>query len=109
VGGDFFDSVPKGADAHILKGVIHDWPDEDATKILRNIRRAIRPGGALLLVEGLVDSADCPAGVSELVMLVIGGREGTEDELRSLLAVSGFTLARVIPTGRSSLIECHPV
>jgi SAM-dependent methyltransferase len=109
VGGDFFDSVPEGADAYILKGVIHDWPDEDATKILRNIRRAIRPGGTLLLVEGLVDSADCPAGVRELLMLVIGGRERTEGEFRSLLAAGGFDLTRVIPTGRSTLMECHPV
>ena len=109
VGGDFFDSVPEGADAYILKGVIHDWPDVDAAKILRNVRRAIRPGGTLLLVEGLVDSADRPAGVSELLMLVIGGRERTEGEFRSLLSASGFALSRVIPTGRSSVMECHPV
>jgi SAM-dependent methyltransferase len=107
VGGDFFDSVPEGADAYILKGVIHDWPDEDAARILRNIHRAIRPGGVLLLVEGMVDSAACPAGVSELLMLVIGGRERTEDEFRSLLAASGFSVTRVIPTGRSPLLECH--
>jgi hypothetical protein len=60
VDGDFFDSVAEGADAYILKGVIHDWPDEDAARILRNTRRAIPPGGTLLLVEGAVDSSVRP-------------------------------------------------
>jgi O-methyltransferase domain len=109
VGGDFFDSVPDGADAYILKGVIHDWPDEDAAKILGNTRRAMRPGATLLLVEALSDSASSPAGISELLMLVIGGRERTEKEFRTLLAASNFALTRIIPTGRSTLIECHPV
>ena len=109
VGGDFFNSVPEGADAYILKGVIHDWPDADAAKILHNVRRAIRSDSTLLLVEGLVDSADSPSGFSELLMLVIGGRERTEEEFRSLLAAAGFDVSRVVPTGKSTLIECRPI
>lgn len=109
VGGDFFDSVPEGGDAYVLKGVIHDWPDDDAARILRNIRRAIRPGGTLLLIEGIVDSSTRPVGLMELLMLVIGGCERFEGDFRSLLAATGFELARIIPTEASSLIECHPV
>lgn len=108
VGGSFFDSVPGGADAYLLKGVIHDWPDDDAARILRNTRRAIRPNGTLLLIEGVVDSAKRPVGLMELLMLVIGGRERTEAEFRSLLGATGFSLTRVIPTEGSSLLECHP-
>jgi hypothetical protein len=109
VGGNFFDSVPEGADAYLLKGVIHDWPDDDAMKILRNTRCAIRPDGTLLLVEGIVDLAGHPVGPMELLMLVIGGRERTEAEFRSLLAATGFSLTRIIPTEASPLIECRPV
>jgi len=106
--GNFFVSVPEGADAYLLKGVIHDWPDEDAAKILRNTRRAIRPGGTLLLIDNIVDSTARPPGLMELLMLVLGGRERTEADFRALLAASGFAISRIIPTEASSVIECHP-
>ncbi len=109
VGGNFFDSVPEGADAYLLKGVVHDWPEDDAAKILRNTRRAIRPDGTLLLIEGIVDLAGRPVGPMELLMLVIGGCERTQAEFRSLLAATGFSLTRIIPTEASTLIECRPV
>lgn len=108
VGGSFFDSVPEGADAYIMKGVIHDWEDEDAARILGCVRRAIRADGTLVLVESLVDSVERPAGLADLLMLVIGGRERTEADFRRLLASAGFALARVIPTEASSLIKAHP-
>jgi O-methyltransferase domain/Dimerisation domain len=109
VGGSFFDSVPEGADAYVLKGVLHDWPEEDAAKILRNTRRAIRRDGTLLLVEGIVDLGRRPTGPMDLLMLVIGGRERTQAEFRSLLAATGFHLTRIIPTEASPIIECRPV
>ncbi len=108
VGGDFFDSLPAGVDAYLLKGVIHDWPDDDADRILRNVRRAIRADGTLLLVEAL-DSAARPAGFGDVLMLVIGGRDRSETEFRALLAATGFAVARVIATEANSVIECSPV
>ncbi len=108
VGGNFFDSVPEGADAYLLKGVIHDWPDEDAAKILRNTRRAMRPGGTLLLIENIVDSTARRPGLMELLMLVLGGRERREADFRTLLAASGFAISRIVPTEVFSVIECHP-
>lgn len=108
VGGNFFDSVPGGADAYLLKGVLHDWPDDDAVSILRNTRAAIRPDGTLLLIENILDSAARPAGLIDLLMLVIGGRERTEADFRSLLDSTRFSLIRIIPTEASWVIECHP-
>ena len=107
-GGDFFDSVPAGAEAYLLKGVLHDWPDDDAARILRNVRRAIRPDGTLLLIE-TVDSDTRPAGLGDLLMLVIGGRDRREADFRALAAATGFALTRIIRTEASSVIECNPV
>src|SRR5438445_12265747 len=54
VAGDFFESVPAGADAYLLKSVIHDWNDRQAIRILENCRRAIPPGGTLLVIEPMM-------------------------------------------------------
>jgi len=93
----------------VLRWLLHDWPDDDAARILRNTRPAIRPDGILLLIEGVVDSAVRTVGLMELLMFVIGGRERTEADFRLLLAAIGFSLTRIVPTEASSLIECHPV
>jgi O-methyltransferase domain/Dimerisation domain len=109
VGGSFFESVPEGGDAYLLRKVIHDWEDEDAVRILRNVRLAMCVDGTLILVEGLVDSAQSPAGLMDLMMLVFfRGRERTEADFRSLLQSAGFSLTRVIPAGDYCLIEGRP-
>ena len=99
--GDFFDSVPEGADLHLMKQIIHDWDDERATRLLRNSHRSLVPGGTLLLVEMVVpaDNQPSPAQAMDLNMLVVlGGRERTEEEYRRLLSAAGFRLDQVIPT-----------
>ena len=55
VGGNFFESVPQGADYYIIKHVLHDWDDEHAMEILRNVRKAAGPHSKLLVIEGLVE------------------------------------------------------
>src|SRR5262249_1520702 len=60
VGVDFFESIPSGADAYVMKHVIHDWNDEDALKILRNCRRAIPTRGTLLLIEWVLKPLNEP-------------------------------------------------
>jgi hypothetical protein len=101
VAGNFFESVPAGADAYILKQVIHDWDDAPAIAILRNVRQAIRPEGRLLLLEFVIPPANEPSlsKVFDLGMLVsTGGRERTQIEYRDLFAAAGFTLTAVYPT-----------
>lgn len=109
VGGDFFESVPRGGDAYILKWIIHDWDDERAVAILRNCHRAMIENGKLLLVEAVVPPGSEPhlSKFMDLNMLVMtGGRERTEEEYRLLLKAAGFRLTRIIPTGSPmSVIE----
>ena len=102
IAGDFFDAVPEGGDAYILKGVIHDWDDERASHILRNCHRAMRPQAKLLLVEGVITPGDEPdvQKFVDLEMLVLTpyGKERTEAEFKDLYSKSGFRLLRVVPT-----------
>ncbi|HEX5707167.1 MAG TPA: methyltransferase [Pyrinomonadaceae bacterium] len=112
VGGDFFESVPGGGDAYVLKWIIHDWDEERALTILRNVRRAIGPTGRLLLCEQVIPEGGGPsaAKLMDLQMLVMtGGRERTATEYRELLAKAGFELKRVLET-RSlvSIVEAVP-
>ena len=107
--GDFFESVPAGADAYMLKHIIHDWDDARALSILRNCHRAMAQDGKLLLVEMVVPGGNEPhfAKIQDLEMLLSpGGLERTEREYRELFAAAGFELTRIIPTASPmSVIE----
>ncbi len=100
--GDFFDSVPAGSDAYLLKQVLHDWDDDRATDILITMRRAMGRESRLIIVERMlpeeVDPSDTPTLLVDVLMLVVtGGRERTRDEFGTLLATAGFELASVTP------------
>ena len=112
VSGDFFASVPPGADAHLLCGVIHDWDDDRAVRILRNCRQAMGTNGRVVLIETIVpdDNATCFSKLLDLNMLVMtGGRERTRREFEILLNAAGYRLTRVVPTlAPQSVIEGVP-
>jgi O-methyltransferase/methyltransferase family protein len=100
VGGDFFQSVP-AADVYVLSYVLHDWNDESARRILRNIAEAAEPGARVVLIEAVIPPGDVPhpAKVVDLTMLAMtGGRERTAEEYRALLDSAGFTLDRIVPS-----------
>jgi hypothetical protein len=99
--GDMFSSVPAGADAYIMKHIIHDWPDELCVKILKSCRKGVNPGGKLLVVDDVIQSGnDFYAGkFLDLQMLIFpGGKERTEKQFRELFAAGGWKLSRVVPT-----------
>ena len=101
VSGDFFNAVPEGGDAYIMKHIIHDWDDQRALAILANIRRAMKPGARIILLETIVLPANQPdfGRILDLEMLLMpGGRERTEQEFRTLFAHAGFPQVRIIPT-----------
>ena len=95
VPGSFFEGVPEGGDAYVLKWIIHDWDDEEATAILRTCRSAMTSDAVLLLLERVVGepNADPATKFGDLNMLVApGGRERTLDEFAALFSAAGFTL-----------------
>ena len=110
--GDFFQSVPPGADVYLLKHIIHDWDDERALKILRNCRAA-SGSNKLLIIEMIVPPGNDPALVKLLdleMLLFPGGLERTEEQFRQLLAAAGFELTRVTPSQADvSVIEASPI
>ncbi len=99
--GDFFDGVPGGGDLYVLKGVIHDWGDGDAGRILGSCRRAMTAGTKLLVIDQVVPEDREPQPFTlfmDLHMMVIhGAEERTEGAYVTLLESAGFRLERVVP------------
>ncbi len=132
VSGDFFETVPPGADCYLLKGVISQWDDQKAVAILRKVREAMmngdgghhhhyhhhhrgRPSSKLILIEPKFvgepkhESADRLV-LDVILMTVFGGRARNQPQLEALFAQSGFELAAAVDT-RSILyavIEAAP-
>lgn len=99
--GDFFQEVPPGADAYLMRHIIHDWDDEKSLTILRNCYRAMRPGAKLLLVESVIPPGNEPMGAKFLdltMMLIPGGLERTAEQFRALYEQAGFELTKIAPT-----------
>jgi hypothetical protein len=108
--GDFFDGVPPGGDAYVLKSVLHDWDDDTAARILRNCRAVMTPAARLIIFEPVLpriaawSPVHLPAVLSDLICLVMtdGGRERTETGFRDLLAAAGFGAVTVSAVPGSS-------
>ncbi len=112
LGGDFFDTVPDGADTYVLKHVLHDWDDAQCVAILRNCRAVLPPSGRVLVVEAVIPPGDEPSYSKylDLQMLVWAeGRERTVGEYAALLGEADLVLARVISVDQDlSIIEAVP-
>ena len=98
--GSFFVSVPAGADAYIMKYILHDWDDERCVKILSNCRAAMNKNGRVLVVDSVIPPGNAPGYVKllDIEMLVIGGRERTKADFSSIFRKSGLKLTRVVAT-----------
>lgn len=101
-GGDFFAAVPSGADAYLFKYILHDWEDDQAVAILRNVRSAAPAHARLLVIEPLLmrdDQYALQTAMMDVAMLVVtGGRERSADEFAELYDRAGFRLTRILPT-----------
>lgn len=110
---NFFEAVPPGADAYVMRHIIHNWNDPQCQTILQNVRRVISPEGRLLIIESVIPPGNdpCLSKLLDLTMLVMpGGKERTAEEFRELLASAGFELERIVPTDADvSVLEASPV
>jgi hypothetical protein len=115
--GDFFEYAPAGGDLYALSFILHDWPDEKALRILRNVRAGIVSDGRVLVIERLLPAWGEDADLlrhqlyQDVNMMVnFGGRERSAEDYRLLLKDAGFELVRVVPTGSAvSIVEAKPV
>lgn len=112
VAGSFFKVVPSGADAYLLKFILHDWDDDDCVRILDNCRRAMASEARTLIIERLLapPNEGIDGKLSDLNMMVnVGGQERSQEEFSALLQRAGLALRRVIalPGGLAILEVNH--
>jgi hypothetical protein len=110
VGGSFFESVPSGADAYLLKHILHDWDDDRSIEILKQCRCAMAGQGRVLVVEQVIPPGNEPfmGKLLDMNMLVMcpGGQERTAAEYEALFEAAGFKLSRIVPTSTMvSIVE----
>ena len=100
-GGNFFESIPGGADAYLLKHILHDWSDEDCLRILKNIYAVAESGTKLLVVDAVIGARNEEefGKILDIQMLVhLRGEERTQADWKGLLRAAGFQLTRIVPT-----------
>ena len=100
--GSFFERVPAGCDACVMKHIIHDWNDDHCRPILSLMREQLPPNGRVLICEMVIgdDPGPAPAKMLDIEMLVmtVGGKERSTEEFRDLFASAGLRLSRIVPT-----------
>lgn len=110
--GSFFDGVPEGGDAYLLRAVLHDWDDVDAVRILRRCREAMAGDAMLLILERDLGCANerPDTKLSDLNMLVgPGGQERSIAEYAALMTEAGFDFTASTPSAfEQAVIEGRP-
>lgn len=108
--GSFFDALPAGAGGYLLSGVLHDWDDVDAARILQRCADAASDTGRVLVVDHVSESQDTTSDTEgDLRMLCyVHGRERTLDQLGELAERTGLRITSVAPAGTRSIIELRP-
>lgn len=105
----FFEPLPAGGDLYLLKSVLSDWPDREAAAILARCAEAARPGGRVVLVNGVTPDEDGPAPPDLLMLVLVGGKAGTLAELRALARPVGLEVSAAAKQGSGRfLVELRP-
>jgi len=98
--GNFFEALPKGGDAYMMKRTLHDWDDEQCAKILANCCSAMNKNGRVLAVDAVIPPGNGPdrGKLLDMQMFIIGGRERTKQEFAAVFNAAGLRLSRVVAT-----------
>ena len=100
-----------GADLYLLKSVLADWPDREATAILRRCAQAAHPTGRVIVLGGVSPDDEIAGPSGDLLMMVlVGGKERTIAEFQTLARDAGLAVHGTgrQPSGRF-VVECRPV
>jgi ubiquinone/menaquinone biosynthesis C-methylase UbiE len=110
--GNFFETIPGGCDVYTIRHIIHDWQDAECVRILSTVRKAMKPGAKLLVLEAVIPEGNEPhfSKMADMAMMLWpNGLERTAEEYRKLLGASGFELAGITPTQSAvSVVEARP-
>jgi len=111
--GTYFDKLPAGADAYVLKHILHDFHEPECLALLKNVREAVAPDGKVLVIEYV------PAGNNERdlgnvidlwLLLLLGAKERTLPQYTELFAKAGLKVTGAVPTTSPvSIVEAVPV
>jgi SAM-dependent methyltransferase len=107
VGQSFFDPLPADADLYLLRGILNDWPDREATAILSRCSQAARPTGRVVVLKG-IGPDEAPRSLA-IEMVLLGGKHRTVAEFRELAREAGLEVlaAQRQPSGYF-VVECRP-
>ena len=108
-GQSFFDPLPAGADLYLLKNVLADWPDREATALLTRCAEAARPAGRVVILGGVSAGEHGEASPELLMMVLVGGKDRTVREFGALARQAGLEISTAgrLPSGRFA-VECRP-
>lgn len=98
IGGSFFDPLPFSANVFVLKRILHDWNDEKALAILKNIRNVMQPDSRLYIVEGILDYSEDKkllAAIDLALLTIFQGQERTKSEFEALITAAGLEVVSI--------------
>jgi 2,7-dihydroxy-5-methyl-1-naphthoate 7-O-methyltransferase len=108
IGQSFFDPLPPGADLYLLRGILNDWPDQEAQSILKRCAEAARPNGRVVVLKS-VGPDDAPKDLT-IEMLLLGGKHRTISEFRDQANKAGLNvLAAEQQASGYFVVECRPI
>jgi C-methyltransferase len=113
VSGDFLEAVPDGIDLYLIKNTMWNWTDEQALKIVKNVRRAIgkEHQRRFLIIEYVISAENAPwSTLYDLQILNLpGGRARTQPEYEELLRAGGFAIEAVSYVQDQTILTAAPV